>query len=430
MSTHRSSRLAQFYRKSTAERQAAIRDWLRLDADAPLPQGGGLTLAQADHMIENVIGTYALPFAVGTNFAINGRDYLIPMVIEEPSVVAAVSNAAKLFREGGGFVTSSDEPLMIGQIQVLDVPDMAAAAACIQREREALLQQADSIGGSITRRGGGARDIEIRVFEDTASGPMLVLHLLYDTRDAMGANAINTAVEHIAPQVEALTGGRVHLRILSNLSDRRLARAEGRIAASALARADLSGADVARAVVEAGVFAEVDPYRAATHNKGIMNGIDAVVLATGNDWRAVEAGAHAFAARDGRYTNLTRWWQDDAGDLRGAIELPLAVGIVGGATRVHPMAQLALRILDVQSAQELAEVMAAVGLAQNFAAMRALATEGIQHGHMRMHARQLATAAGAPPEWVAQVAQRLIADGNIRLEHAQAVVEELRRAKY
>ncbi len=400
--------------------------WLGLQAGALLPEAGGLTLAEADNMIENVVGTYALPFAVGTNFAINGRDYLIPMVIEEPSVVAAVSNAAKLFREGGGFVASSDEPLMIGQIQVLDVPDMTAALDNIRRERDSLLRQADEIGGSIVRRGGGARDIEIRIFEDTASGPMLVLHLLYDTRDAMGANAINTAVEHIAPQVEVLTGGRVNLRILSNLSDRRLARAEGRIPVDALARGDLTGVEVAQAVVEAGVFAEVDPYRATTHNKGIMNGIDAVVLATGNDWRAVEAGAHAFAARNGRYTSLTRWWQDDDGALCGSIEVPLAVGIVGGATRVHPMAQLALRILDVKSAQELAQVMAAVGLAQNFAAMRALATEGIQRGHMRMHARQLATAAGAPPEQVAQVVQRLIDSGSIRLEQARAIVEELR----
>lgn len=426
MNAHRSSRLAQFYKKSTAERQAAIRVWLGLQAGALLPEAGGLTLAEADNMIENVVGTYALPFAVGTNFAINGRDYLIPMVIEEPSVVAAVSNAAKLFREGGGFVASSDEPLMIGQIQVLDVPDMTAALDNIRRERDSLLRQADEIGGSIVRRGGGARDIEIRIFEDTASGPMLVLHLLYDTRDAMGANAINTAVEHIAPQVEVLTGGRVNLRILSNLSDRRLARAEGRIPVDALARGDLTGVEVAQAVVEAGVFAEVDPYRATTHNKGIMNGIDAVVLATGNDWRAVEAGAHAFAARNGRYTSLTRWWQDDDGALCGSIEVPLAVGIVGGATRVHPMAQLALRILDVKSAQELAQVMAAVGLAQNFAAMRALATEGIQRGHMRMHARQLATAAGAPPEQVAQVVQRLIDSGSIRLEQARAIVEELR----
>ena len=427
MNTHRTSRLAQFFRRSTAERQDVIREWLGLDAGAPLPTGGGLTLGEADNMIENVIGTYALPFAVGTNFVVNGRDYLIPMVIEEPSVVAAVSNAAKLFREGGGFVTSSDEPVMIGQIQVLDVPDMAGAMQNIRRELDSLLRQADEVGGSIVKRGGGARDIEMREFGDTASGPMLVLHLLYDTRDAMGANAINTAVEHIAPQVEALTGGRVNLRILSNLSDRRLARAEGRVPVDSLARGDLSGAEVARAIVEAGVFAEVDPYRAATHNKGIMNGIDAVVLATGNDWRAVEAGAHAFAARDGRYSSLTRWRLSDAGDLYGSIELPLAVGIVGGATRVHPMAQLALEILDVESARELAEVMAAVGLAQNFAAMRALATEGIQHGHMRMHARQLAVAAGAAPELVAVVVRRLIDGGTIRLEEARVIVEELRR---
>lgn len=399
--------------------------WLGDDAD--LPTDGGLSADQADAMIENVIGRYALPFGIATNFLIDGRDHLIPMVIEEPSVVAACSNAARLFRAGGGFTTSADDPVMIGQIQVLDVPDMARAQSAIAAHTDELLAEVNAAGGSIVARGGGARGIETRVFPQTAVGALLVVHLLMDTRDAMGANAINTAVEMLAPRIEALTGGRVNLRILSNLTDRRKARAEGVVPADQLASADLSGADVVRAIVEAGVFAEVDPYRAATHNKGVMNGIDAVLLATGNDWRAVSAGAHAYAGRDGAYTSLTRWWADDDGNLRGSIELPLSVGIVGGATRVHPMAQLALKILDVDSASHLARIMAAVGLAQNFAAIRALATDGIQRGHMRLHARQMALAAGASPEQVAAIAQTMIEEGNIRLERAKALVADLQK---
>ena len=274
-----------------------------------------------------------------------------------------------------------------------DVANLDAGAVMAQKDR--LLAEANRVGGSIVKHGGGARGLEVRPFVDTPLGEMLVVHLYYDTRDAMGANAVNTAVEHLAPLVEEITGGRVNLRILSNLTDQRKARAEGMIPAAALATENVAGEDAVRAIVEAGVFAEVDPYRAATHNKGIMNGIDAVVMATGNDWRAVEAGAHAYAARDGGYRSLTHWWQDDAGNLRGSIELPLAVGIVGGATRVHPTAQIALKIMAISSARQLSEIMAAVGLAQNLAAIRALATEGIQHGHMRMHARQLAVAAGA-----------------------------------
>ncbi|TVR23439.1 MAG: hydroxymethylglutaryl-CoA reductase, degradative [Anaerolineaceae bacterium] len=425
MDMRKTSRIAGFYKLTPDERRRHVQAWLGDDAD--LPTDGGLSAEQADAMIENVIGRYGLPFGIATNFLIDGRDHLIPMVIEEPSVVAACSNAARLFRAGGGFTTSADDPVMIGQIQVLDVPDIARAQSAITAHRDELLAEVNAAGGSIVARGGGARDIEMRVFPQTAVGALLVVHLLMDTRDAMGANAINTAVEMLAPRIEALTGGRVNLRILSNLTDRRKARAEGVVPANQLASADLSGADVVRAIVEAGVFAEVDPYRAATHNKGVMNGIDAVVLATGNDWRAVAAGAHAYAARDGAYTSLTRWWADDDGNLRGSIELPLAVGIVGGATRVHPMAQLALKILGVDSASHLARVMAAVGLAQNFAAIRALATDGIQRGHMRLHARQMAMAAGAGPEQVAQIAQTMIEEGNIRLERARALVADLQK---
>ncbi|MDX2078662.1 MAG: hydroxymethylglutaryl-CoA reductase, degradative [bacterium] len=425
MNTQKTSRISQFYKKTINERLAIIREWLGKSAESHLSLDGGLSADQADAMIENVLGRYALPFAVATNFLINGRDILVPMVIEEPSVVAACSNAARLFRDGGGFTTSSDQPIMIGQIQVLDIPDMAHAIAQIEANKVRLLAEADSVGGSIVKRGGGARDIEIRVFDDTPIGAMLVLHLLLDTRDAMGANAINTAVEHLAPHVESLTGGRVNLRILSNLTDKRKARAEGVIPKEALATDLLTGEQVVKAIVEAGYFAEIDPYRATTHNKGVMNGIDAVVMATGNDWRAVESGAHAYVARDGRYTSMTQWRATPNGDLHGAIELPLAVGIVGGATRVHPTAQLALDILGITTAQELAEVMVAVGLAQNFAAIRALATDGIQQGHMRMHAKQLALAAGATPEQAPKIAKMMIDEKNIRLERAKQLVESL-----
>ncbi|HRF93868.1 MAG TPA: hydroxymethylglutaryl-CoA reductase, degradative [Aggregatilineales bacterium] len=425
MNTQKTSRISQFYKKTITERLTIIREWLGKSADSPLPLDGGLSADQADAMIENVLGRYALPFAVATNFLINGRDILVPMVIEEPSVVAACSNAARLFRDGGGFTTSSDQPVMIGQIQVLDIPDMAHAIAQIEANKAMLLAEADSVGGSIVKRGGGARDIEIRVFDDTPIGAMLVLHLLLDTRDAMGANAINTAVEHLAPHVESLTGGRVNLRILSNLTDKRKARAEGVIPKDALATDSLTGEQVVKAIVEAGYFAEIDPYRATTHNKGVMNGIDAVVMATGNDWRAVESGAHAYVARDGRYTSMTQWRMTPNGDLHGMIELPLAVGIVGGATRVHPTAQLALDILGITTAQELAEIMVAVGLAQNFAAIRALATDGIQQGHMRMHAKQLALAAGATPEQAPKIAKMMIDEKNIRLERAKQLVESL-----
>jgi hydroxymethylglutaryl-CoA reductase len=423
MNEQRTSRLSGFYKQSIEERQAIIRDYLGLPPDTPLDVDGGLSLENADHMIENVIGTYNLPFAVGTNFRINERDYLIPMVVEEPSVVAAASHAAKLFRAGGGFTASSDAPVMIGQMQVLDLEDVEQAAQAVRSHEDALIAEANAQESSIVRYGGGAVGLELRPFAETSVGPMLIIHLLYDVRDAMGANTVNTAVEALAPRIEAITGGRVVLRILSNLADRRKARAEGVIPANQLTTEDLSGSDVVQAIVEAAVFAEVDPYRATTHNKGIMNGIDAVVVATGNDWRAIEAGAHAYAARSGRYTSLTRWWQDEQGDLRGAIELPLAVGTVGGATRVHPTAKLALQLLGVETAQELAEVMAAVGLAQNLAAIRALATTGIQHGHMRMHARQFAIAAGAPTEIVPDIVRQMIEDGQIRLEYARTLVE-------
>jgi hydroxymethylglutaryl-CoA reductase len=424
----RSSRLPGFYKRSLAERAAIVGQWTGLEnEDQGVLLGlSGLNPTQADHMIENVIGIHALPLGIATNFLINGDDYLIPMVVEEPSIVAGVSYAAKLARSGGGFITTADDPVMIGQIQVLDVDNVYAAAGRIWEARTDLLAEANTVDQVLVDLGGGARDLEVRPFPDTPIGPMLVVHLLFDVRDAMGANAVNTTCEHLAPMIEALTGGRVNLRILSNLADKRKATASCVIPADVLGSDDLTGDEVVRGIVEAATFAAVDPYRAATHNKGIMNGMDAVALATGNDWRALEAGAHAWAARGGRYGSLTDWCRDEQGHLRGAIELPVAVGIVGGATRVHPTAQVALKILGVQTASELAQVMAAVGLAQNLAAIRALATEGIQRGHMSLHAKQIALAVGASDREVGLIAQRMIEDEDISTEHAAELLDEMR----
>jgi len=427
----RSSRLPGFYQRSLAERAAIVAQWADLtrEEQAVLLGLSGLNPQQAEHMIENVVGVYALPFGVATNFLINGDDHLIPMVVEEPSIVAGVSYAAKLARGGGGFITTADDPVMIGQMQVLDVENVYAAAGRIWEAREQLMDEANCCDRTLVELGGGARGIELRPLIDTPIGPMLIVHLLFDVRDAMGANAINTTCERLAPIIEALTGGRVNLRILSNLADRRKATASCIVPAEELTAEGMSGQDVARAIVEAAAFAQVDPYRAATHNKGVMNGIDAVALATGNDWRALEAGAHAYAARSGRYSSMTDWWQADKGDLRGRIEVPLAVGTVGGATRVHPAAQVALKILGTKSASELAQIMAAVGLAQNLAAIRALATEGIQRGHMSLHAKQMAVAAGAKDHEVMAVAQQMVEEKQISTERAAELLEQMREGK-
>ncbi len=420
----KSSRLPGFYKKTLQERAAIIAEWAALTEDEKRRLlDVGLPASQAAQMVENGIGTYELPLGIACNFQINGRDYLIPMAIEEPSVIAAVSFAAKLIRAGGGFQTEATDPIMIGQIQLLDVPDLNAGIAAIESHKAELMAIANSRSGSIVKRGGGARDIEIRPFPNSPVGAMLIVHLLYDTRDAMGANAINTAVEAMAPKVEALTGGRVNLRILSNLTDQRLATTRCVVPAAQLAgKEGQSGELVAKLIEEANAFAIVDPYRAATHNKGIMNGIDAVCIATGNDWRAIEAGAHAYAARTGRYQALTDWHVNGDGDLVGEMTLPMAVGTVGGATKVHPTAQVAMKILNVSSAGELAQILAAVGLAQNLAAIRALATTGIQRGHMRLHARQIALAAGARDGQVELVANQLAREGNIRVTRAEEIL--------
>lgn len=426
--TERSSRIPGFYELSAEERLSVIKAFAGLsDEEAQALAGSaGLNLARAGQMIENVVGTFALPLGVATNFTINGRDYLVPMAVEEPSVVAGASFAARLVREGGGFRATSDVPVMIGQIQILGVADPWSARFRLLAERERILALANRQDPVLTGLGGGARDIEVRVFETSPAGPMLVVHLLYDVRDAMGANAVNTAAEALAPLLEEISGGRVTLRILSNLADRRLARAHCRVPLAALAHEGFAGERVARGIVEAWALAAVDPYRAATHNKGIMNGIDAVVIATGNDWRAIEAGAHAYAARSGRYTSLSHWSLSDDGYLVGTLELPMAVGMVGGATRVHPAARAALKLLGVQSARELAEVLAAVGLAQNLAALRALAAEGIQRGHMALHARQVAMAAGATGELVARIAEQMVREGKVRSDRAEELLREMR----
>lgn len=424
----KNSRIAGFYQLDPAARlqQVGAFDGLHQQELTSLHGGHGiLSIERADKMIENVIGTFELPLGIATNFRINDRDVLIPMAVEEPSIVAGASFAAKLAREGGGFRTSSTRSLMIGQIQLVKVPDMAGALDSVLEHRAEILAVANSQSPTLVRLGGGAEDVEVHAFPDSPAGAMLVVHLVVDCLDAMGANAVNGMAEAVAPLLERITGGRAYLRILSNLTDRRLARAEVTVPAQALARPDLPGEEVVEGIVYAYAFAAVDPYRATTHNKGILNGIDPVLVATGQDWRAVEAGAHAYAARGGRYTSLTTWQRDAAGDLHGVLELPLAVGIVGGATKVHPAARAALKLLGVQSARELAEVCACAGLATNLAALRALATEGIQQGHMALHARQVAMSAGATGELVNMIADQLVWERNIKCARAAELLADV-----
>jgi hydroxymethylglutaryl-CoA reductase len=391
-------------------------------------QGGTgiLSVDRADKMIENVIGTFSLPLGIATNFQINGRDTLIPMAVEEPSIVAGASYAARLTRAGGGFQASSTDPLMIGQVQLVNVAAPHGARQSILSRKAEILERANQQSRSLVTLGGGARDVEVNIFADSPMGPMLVVHLIIDCRDAMGANAINSMCEAVAPLLEQITGGRAYLRILSNLTDRRLARARAVVPPAALERDGMSGEEVIEGILWAYAFAAVDPYRATTHNKGILNGIDPVLIATGQDWRAVESGAHAYAARSGQYTSLSVWERDAEGNLVGTLEMPLSVGIVGGATRVHPTAQAALKLLDVASATELAEICVCAGLASNLAAMRALACEGIQQGHMGLHARQIAMAAGALGSEIDSIADQMAIERNIKPARAEELLAELR----
>jgi len=421
MNMNKSSQISGFYKLTPKERLALVKEFAGLsDEECDLLQNtGSLPLEAADRMIENVVGVFPLPLGIGVNFFINNRDYLIPMAIEEPSVVAAASYAAKMVRKGGGFHTSSTLPVMIGQIQLVDVADAEKAKQLVLEAKQEILEKANAQDPVLSSVGGGAKDLEAKVISTTA-GPMLITELNVDCRDAMGANAVNTMAEAVAPTIERITGGRVYLRIISNLATKRLARAW-----CTIPKEVLGGEEVVDGIVNASAFAAADPYRAATHNKGAMNGIIAVILATGNDHRAIEAGGHAYAAIHGQYTSLSTWEKNEKGDLEGTIELPMAVGLIGGAVRTHPIAKIAVKILGVKTANEFAEVLAAVGLAQNLAALRALAHEGIQRGHMALHARNIAVAAGAGEKIVDLVAERMVKERKIRMDRAKELVKEL-----
>lgn len=419
----KTSEISGFYRLSPEERLRIVRDFADLTDEEIelLKRAGSLSLEQANRMIENVIGTFPLPLGIATNFLINGRDYLIPMAIEEPSVVAAASNAAKMARRKGGFTAESTRPVMIGQIQLTGIQDVETACAKINERKDEILTLANAQDPMLVKVGGGAVDVVPRIIE-TMAGKMIIVHLLVDVRDAMGANAVNTMCEAVAPLIEEITGGKVFLRIISNLAVYRLARAKAIFSKEAI-----GGEEVVDGVLQAYAFAAADPFRCATHNKGIMNGVIGVALATANDTRALEAGAHAYASMGEVYRPLSRWSKTPDGDLLGEIELPVAVGVIGGATAVHPIAKISRKILGVKSAAELGEVMACVGLANNFAAMRALATEGIQRGHMKLHARNIAAMAGAEGELIDIVAARLVAERKIRIDRAKEILEELKK---
>ncbi len=416
------SRLEGFYKKTPEERLKIVRDFADLTDEevSIISNTGALSVDQADRMIENVIGTMPVTLGIAVNFLINGTDYLIPMAIEEPSVVAAASNAAKIARQRGGFTTSSTDPVMIGQIQLTGVADPEEAKSAILEKKDEIMDLCNSKDPMLVKYGGGARDVEVRVIS-TDRGPMVITHILVDCRDAMGANAVNTMAEAVAPLIERATGGKVYLRIISNLAEHRLARAE-----AVFDRDLIGGEGVVDGILEAYEFAKADPFRAATHNKGVMNGISAAVIATGNDSRAIESGCHSYASMTGQYRPLTTYREDADGNLVGGIEVPMAVGLVGGATKVHPTARVNVRILGVKTASELGEVFAALGLAQNFAALRALATEGIQRGHMSLHARNIATSVGAREDEIDKIVEILVRERNVRMDRAEEILREIR----
>jgi len=421
----KSSEISGFYRRAPGERLKLVTDFAGLTEEEAelLRKTGALNIDQANRMVENVIGTMELPLGVATNFMVNGKDYLVPMATEEPSVIAAASNAAKMARPKGGFHVESTLPIMIGQIQLTDVEDPLAAKEKIIGEMRNILVRANEQDPVLTKLGGGAVGLDVRVVDSTV-GPMVIIHLLIDVRDAMGANVINTMCEAVAPIVEELTGGKTFLKIVSNLAVHRLVRAK-----AVFSKEVLGGDEVVAGIIKAYAFAAADPFRGVTHNKGIMNGVIAVALATANDTRALEAGAHAYAAMDGSYRPLSSWERTGDGDLVGSIEIPMAVGVIGGATAVHPVAKISRKILGMPSARELGEIMAAVGLANNLAAMRALATEGIQSGHLKLHAKNIAATAGATEELIDKVAARLIAEKKIRIDRAKEILDELTSKK-
>ena len=419
----KSSVISGFYKLSPKERLTIIKDFAGLtDEEIQLLENtDSLPMDVANHMVENYVGVFPEPLGVAVNFQVNGKDYLIPMATEEPSVIAAASYAAKMVRDGGGFCTSSTTPVMIGQIQVVALKDAKLAKKQVLEAKVDLLKKANDQDPVLNSFGGGAKDLDARII-DTRMGQMLIVELYVDCRDAMGANAVNTMAEAVAPVLEQLTDGHVYLRIISNLATKRLVKAW-----CVVNKESLGGEAVVDGIVYASAFAEADPYRAATHNKGAMNGIIAVVLATGNDHRAIEAGAHAYAALNGRYTSISKWAKNTNGDLEGVIELPMAVGLIGGAVKTHPIARIAMKILNVKSANEFGEVLAAVGLAQNLGALRALVNEGIQRGHMSLHARNIAVTAGAKDGMVDLVAERMVKERKVRVDRAKEILEELTR---
>jgi hydroxymethylglutaryl-CoA reductase len=419
MTEEKTSRLPAFYKKNQGERLEILKGQVDLSETElrMLEDLKGLDFETANRMIENVIGVMPLPLAVATNFKVNGREVIVPMALEEPSVVAAASNAAKLALPEG-FESKASEPVMIGQIQIVDVPDMETALQAIELNKSELMAICDRQDSTLIKFGGGTRKLEAKVIE-SQRGQMLVIHIHVDVRDAMGANAVNTMAEAITNRLEELTQGKVRLRIISNLAVHRTVKAK------AVWKKELLGEDTIEGILDAFAFAEADQYRCTTHNKGIMNGIDAVIIATGNDFRAIESGAHSFAALNGKYHSLTKYHKNEDGDLVGEIELPMAVGLVGGATRTHPIARLSIKLLGVKKASELAEIVAAVGLAQNFAALRALATEGIQRGHMRLHSKNMAVTAGCPSELIDEVAAKMVTAKEINVQKAQELIKEL-----
>ena len=415
----KSSSYSGFFKLTTDERMKEVAEFTGITDEEQkiLQDPGSLDMEKADNMVENVIGRFSLPMGVAVNFIINNREYVIPMVTEEPSVIAAASNAAKTARAGGGFFASNTGTVMISQIQLTDIDDPEYAKIIIEEHKDRIIEICNEKDPVLVKFGGGVKDVEARIIS-TKKGVMVIVHLKVNTLDAMGANAVNTMAEAVSPFLEELTGGKACLRILSNLAIYRLARSR------VVMKKDVLGEDVIDGILKAYAFADADPFRAATHNKGIMNGIIPVVIATGNDTRAIESGAHSYASLTGQYKPLTTWEKNRAGDLVGTIEIPMAVGLVGGATKIHPAAKVAVKMLGVKTAAELGEIIASVGLAQNFAAMKALATEGIQRGHMSLHARNLATVAGASGEMLEEIVKKMVAEKNVRLEYAQELVEK------
>ena len=420
MSNRKSSQISGFYKLPIDKRIEAVKDFAELNDEEVKLFSSYLDMGIADRMIENVLGTFELPLGIAVNFLINGKDYLVPMAIEESSVVAAASNAAKIARVQGGFKTESTKPLMIGQIQLLGFDDVTDAAESILEHKKELLKLANAQDKILIDLGGGAEDLEVRIL-DSPLGKMIVVHVIVNVLDAMGANAVNTMCEALAPMLEELTGGHVRLKILSNLADKRIVKAK-----AVFDKEKMGGEKVVDAFIESYTLASIDPYRAATHNKGIMNGIDALIIATGNDFRAIEAGAHVYAARNGQYTALSKYYKDKNGNLVGELEMPMAVGIIGGAANIHPKAKLCRKILGVKTAKELAEVVVSLGLAQNFAAVFALSTVGIQKGHMSLHAKNIAVMAGATGDQIDKVADQLVKEGKIKLDRAKEIMETLK----